>query len=279
MSSKKSNEAIGTLRIISECPVNLTELEAVAGILSELLNPIEVSLRDGIREFEKSVSDEVVSEFIGQRIVDPASRDERAEDSYMLRDFEERVLEGKARARGIPYEGGGLQKLYRRMLGGKLELLDTTVVITDRLIMTWSDDDLRYHARVVVFGFPCVVSMSGLIEAPARPKEYYLAKNALHSMGMSSIAEEALTEQFAGRYLEPGDERIPTVLRGYLLQCLFYAHMLEPFCENPDCVLFNAHWQEEMIRSQLSSGRLCKKHDEMLKGIRRGERVSWLTDK
>jgi hypothetical protein len=37
---------------------------------------------------------------------------------------------------------------------------------------------------------------------------------------------------------------------GYALQALFYYFLGEAFCENPDCRLYNAHYQSELIRSQ-----------------------------
>jgi len=39
-------------------------------------------------------------------------------------------------------------------------------------------------------------------------------------------------------------------------------------------MLYNAHWQEEMIHAQVESGRLCQKHKRMLSEIVAGERNS-----
>ncbi|HEY4705069.1 MAG TPA: DUF6775 family putative metallopeptidase, partial [Thermoplasmata archaeon] len=40
------------------------------------------------------------------------------------------------------------------------------------------------------------------------------------------------------------------------------------FCEDPDCRLFNAHWQAELIRAQVESGRLCARHRAVAARVR-----------
>ena len=247
-----------------------------AGLLKERINPIKIKVQKEHFSGESIDLDEASSAFVKLRIIDPTNRDARAIDSFALRDFEKRILHGISRARGVPYEGVGLMKLYQRLIGTIHAIPEEVIIVlTDRLIMTWSDDDLRFHARVAVFGFPSIISTSGIIEAPARPREYYLAKQALSIQGVSGI-EPILAKQFEGRYLEPDDDRTKQILRGYLLQCLFYAYNIEPFCKDKDCALFNAHWQEEMIHAQVESGKLCAKHQALLDKIKDGLPVKWL---
>ncbi len=39
----------------------------------------------------------------------------------------------------------------------------------------------------------------------------------------------------------------------------------DPFCDDRDCRLYNAHWQEEVIQAQLNSRHaFCQKHREIL---------------
>jgi hypothetical protein len=234
--------------------------DAVA-LLEELTDPMPVLVQKGFPKSKGDI-DEIAGSFVSLRLTNANKRDERAIDSFAIREFEKRVIKGDSRARGVPYEGVGLMKLYQSMIDDS----SSSVIVTDRLAMTWSDDDLRYHARVAVFGFPSVISMSGLVEAPARPKEYYFAKQAMDPKGMGA-SEGSLAEEFYGRFLESDDERTPAVLRGYLLQCLFYMNTLEPFCKKKDCMLYNAHWQEEMLHAQVESGKLCRKHEVTLKKI------------
>lgn len=277
--SRRDERSIRAIRIVSESPLNLPIIRTAIELLREIASPIEIILQEGIFLGDILQLDELLATFVQQRLVDPKKRDARAYDSFALHDFERRVLTGQARARGVPYEGEGLRKRYQKLLGKTLNPpAEICVIITDRLIMTWSEDERRYHARAVVFGLPGIISISGLVEAPARSREYYIAKRTLASMGMASGADRVLSEEFAGRYLEAEDPRFPAVLRGYLLQCLFYAHCMKPFCESKDCMLFNAHWHEEMIRAQIDSGRLCSEHESQLQRIRKGEAVGWLSN-
>jgi hypothetical protein len=264
---------IKSLRIVCESSANLKSITSAVGLLKDWTGPMKISVQKNLLSKKMASEDDAASAFVALRLIDAGKRDERAVDSFMLRDFEKRAMSGTSRARGVPYEGVGLMKLYQRLLPS-CAADDARIVITDRLIMTWSEDDLRYHARVVVFGFPSVISMSGIVEAPARPREYYFARQALDPHG-AGAADELLSEQFSGRYVETDDERMDKILRGYILQCLFYSSTLDPFCKSEDCMLFNAHWQEEMIRAQVGSGRLCEKHKKSLGRIIAGEPASW----
>jgi len=184
--------------------------------------------------------------------------------------YEERRILGMHSASGLLYEGFHLSALFQTILelsDGPLDLLP--IVLTDRLVGSFDRSDRRYHARVAIFGYPSIVSVAGVVEAPARPREYYLVRR--HYGGNGLIPEE-IAETLKGRYLEHGDPRIVECLKGYALQCLFFHAAGEPFCEEKGCRLYNAHWQEELIFAQLSSSiELCTRHEEILNSIIHGE--------
>jgi len=49
------------------------------------------------------------------------------------------------------------------------------------------------------------------------------------------------------------------------MQAVFNHLTGNPFCRNPNCRLFNAHWQEELIKAQLESEEeFCEEHREIL---------------
>jgi Probable metallopeptidase family (DUF6775) len=278
-SRRKSSKGrpIRSLSVVCESPANVSLARDAVSLLKERINPIRVKVQKECFSGEQVDLDGIATAFVKLRIVDPTNRDARAIDSFALRDFEKRTLCGISRARGVPYEAVGLMKLFQRLTSDVIDVPEkVSIILTDRLIMTWSDDDLRFHARVAVFGFPSIISTSGIVEAPARPREYYLAKQALGLQGIGGT-ESILAKQFEGRYIEPDDDRTNMILHGYLLQCLFYAHGIEPFCKDKDCVLFNAHWQEEMIHAQVESGKLCAEHGAMLDKIKDGLPVKWLS--
>ncbi len=182
--------------------------------------------------------------------------------------FELRMLEDPARkAAGVLYDAHRLDAIYRGLLRETERSLRVAhVIFTSRLFGTFEEDG-RYHARVNLCGFPSVVSTSGIVEGPARPREYYSVK-ARVAMALGSVPFEAVKEPFRGQFIDYDDPRLTEVLKGYVLQCLFYQIAGEAFCDDPRCRLFNAHWQSEVIVSQLESGDLCRRHADLAASIR-----------
>ncbi len=110
-----------------------------------------------------------------------------------------------------------------------------------------------------------------MIEAPSKPREYYLMKQKYAATGSEPPAEE-LKAAFEGRFIDYDDENMTQALKGYTLQSIFYHTTGEPFCEDKDCMLFNAHWQEEVLNAQIVSGQLCEPHEQMLDDMVEGRR-------
>jgi hypothetical protein len=165
---------------------------------------------------------------------------------------------------GIFYEG----LFYHEIISGliserELNLDHCAILFTNQLFVTWDRKDSRYHARTSLYGFPNLISLPGLVEAPAKPRAFYIKKR----MGVSV---EELKEEFEGRFIDYGDSRITEVMKGYAMQALFFHLSGEPFCEDPNCRLFNSHWQEEVLHSQLDSPyEFCPRHETILKGLRK----------
>ncbi|MEK7281374.1 MAG: DUF6775 family putative metallopeptidase, partial [Chloroflexota bacterium] len=143
------------------------------------------------------------------------------------------------------------------------------LVFTNQLLATWEGD--RHHLRVAVFGFPCLISTAGLVEAPAKPREYYLLKQQYAALGMADAAVIGLEQELQDRILRYDDPRMTEVMKGYAMQALFYHLSGDPFCADPQCRLFNAHWQEEVIAAQLKSGRFCPAHQGKIEEWQHGE--------
>ena len=78
---------------------------------------------------------------------------------------------------------------------------------------------------------------------------------------VAGVGETQAKEGLEDCFVDHGDPRLTELLKGYSMQAVFYHLVGEPFCEDRDCRLFNAHWQEEMIRAQLQSGEdFCPEH-------------------
>jgi hypothetical protein len=160
------------------------------------------------------------------------------------------------------YDGFKLQAVAGELLSEKESgLRHVHLIFTPRLFGTWDEMDHRYHARVCILGYPNLISTTGVIEAPAKPRELYRLKR--------EIKGKELKGRFRGKFIDYDDPRLTEVLKGYAMQGIFYFLTLEPFCSEPCCRLFNSHWQEEIIKAQLEGPEFCAHHEKMLQDLRK----------
>lgn len=165
---------------------------------------------------------------------------------------------------GAIYDGFRLQHAYSIMIREEESSLGNVhIVVTDRLIATYSEEDMRYHLNTVVLGYPSIVSISGIVEAPAKPRELYTLYYYYLSQGIAMSVDE-LKGIFRDRMLEHDDPRLTDAARGYIMQAVFYAMLNDsPFCSDKRCMLYNAHWQDEVIEAVMH-GQLCARHRDIL---------------
>jgi hypothetical protein len=159
------------------------------------------------------------------------------------------------------YDGFELQKILR-YLNEDNETLH--IILTNRLTCTFDEKDERYHARAVICANPAIISTTGIIEAPAKPKEYYFEVMALKAQRLD---KKLAKEKYKGKFLDYNDKRLTKVVEGYILQVIFYNITGESFCEDIECRLNNAHWQKDLLFSQLEISKLCQKHNEILANL------------
>jgi hypothetical protein len=162
-----------------------------------------------------------------------------------------------------------------RILQGALPLIPpeerTTdhlhVWVTRRLLVTYSKDDYRYHARFAVHGYPTAFSVPALRYAPAPSKQAAIAQVLLARQGLPpEMAARAVEEQFANETFDPEDPRlVSAAVVSSTLQACARAAGLEAFCTDGSCRLFNAHRKPEFLATILSHG-LCKDHKELFRG-------------
>ncbi len=174
-------------------------------------------------------------------------------------------------ATGMLYDGEYIQCLFRDLIPrNERALRFCHIIFTNQLFGSFDDTNKRYHARVSIYGFPNLISTTGIIEAPAKPREFYLLKGQLQMLGGGSYLIEEAKKALGDRILTYNDRRMTEVMKGYAMQAILYHLTGDPFCHNPDCRLFNAHWQEEVIRAQIKNGEreFCEKHELFLKKIK-----------
>jgi hypothetical protein len=167
---------------------------------------------------------------------------------------------------GVAYEGYALQELFSSLIPREEKRYSLQhIILTSRLLVTREPREGRGHARTIILGIPALISISGIVEAPALEPYTYLKLQFIRSPDLQSLfLEEERRRLGAIRY---GDERLTEVVKGYVLQAIFYHLTGEPFCSDKHCRLYNAHTQEELIEAQITSGRLCKKHEEILRKL------------
>ncbi|HEX6280956.1 MAG TPA: DUF6775 family putative metallopeptidase [Nitrososphaera sp.] len=164
------------------------------------------------------------------------------------------------------YDGFVMQKMFAEMIPtAELSLAHIHIIFTNLLTCTFSEDDWRYHGRAVICGTPSIISTTGIVEALAKPREFYLAQ-----LGGRAADNGSLKKKFAGRFIDYDDEdKITAASINYALQAIFFFITGgDPFCNNKDCRLFNAHWQEDLIH-MIEKRTLCNHHMNMANKLSR----------
>jgi hypothetical protein len=243
------------------------DIEEIAQYLGQKMGKVKIEVRgnpfvfnlpqDKIADYARKIACAKIQE-VSQKILSGQ------EPLYGEIEYEKRRILGKTRSFGILYDGFHLLRIFSEIMSREECSLEFVhIFFTNRLFATWDDSDKRYHLRTSVYGIPSIISTTGLVEAPAKPREYYLLKQQYERLG-KDLTE--LNDIFKGRFIDYEDERLTEVTKGYVMQAVFYSLTGVPFCEDKGCRLYNAHWQEEIIFAQLESGyEFCQRHTTFLK--------------
>ena len=159
------------------------------------------------------------------------------------------------------YDGFEFQKIISEFISrNKNEKNTLHIIFTNKLTCTFDENDFRYHARALIGSNPIIISTTGIIEAPAKPKQYYLDLIT----DFTKYKNDEIKEKYKGQFLEYNDSRISKIVEGYILQAIMYYETGDAFCESKECRLYNAHWQKDLLYSQLKNKKLCDKHQKNL---------------
>jgi hypothetical protein len=237
------------------------DLQKIALYLREKFDKISVDVRGPIITATSERAEFLARKLAETRVRDVMNPNLRIEPLLGEIKFERRLLlDSRLRLTGVLYDGFRLQAVVRELLPiEELNIEHAHIVFTNRLFGTFDQGDGRYHAHVSVYGFPSLISTTGIVEAPAKPKEYYVLRQGYGALGVMAPIEE-LKQKFQGRFIDYDDERLTEVMKGYVMQALFYHIIGEPFCNDKRCRLFNARWQEEVLEAQLSQPEFCERH-------------------
>ena len=218
------------------------------------------ALRSRTGQEKERIISETALHMARLKVRDVSKKDVRVDPLKPEIDYERRNLtKSTDRTCGVIYEGFNLQQLYWSFIDPReRNLHHLHLVITNQLFATWDTSNHRYHARVSIYGLPTLLSTSGMVEAPAKPRDYYLRRH---------LGEDVheLKEHFKESCIDYRDPRLTDVLKGYAAQALFYYLLGYPFCEDRNCRLFNAHRQSELLQAQLFSPyAFCARHRAVL---------------
>ncbi|MBI5183394.1 MAG: hypothetical protein HY999_03420 [Nitrospinae bacterium] len=275
MSTK--NKIPSFIHIYGKGSIKNPNLDILASEISDRVPGIGIDIREDIFSYlfslieegkRRDMVDSLARMLAGIRVLDPAKKGLNPDPIYGEIDYERRkILNQSSSSIGVFYDGfelGGI--LYSIIPKGEQNLRHLHIIFTNQLFATWDENDLRYHTRVAIYGVLSIISITGMVEAPAKPREYYLARR-FYTRDQLSLTE--FKRGIGERFIEYDDKRMTDVMKGYIMQSLFYYLIGSPFCEDRSCRLFNAHWQEEVINAQLDGDHeYCETHRRILDKVR-----------
>ncbi|MCH7877401.1 MAG: hypothetical protein IIA20_04115 [Thaumarchaeota archaeon] len=236
-------------------------LEKLEKFIREIFS-IEIETRENIFQYSRENISEKIA---GCRIFDLKKPFKKHNPSAEAIQIEKENKDMSEREEMTLYDGFEFHKVITELIPINENKRDTlNIIFTNKLTCTFDENDFRYHARALIGSNPTIISTTGMIEAPAKPKQYYLDL-------MTNFSEKRVKEikkKYKGEFLEYHDSRISEITEGYLLQAIIYYETGEAFCEHRDCRLFNAHWQKDLFFSQLENKRFCKKHQGILNELK-----------
>ncbi len=248
-----------TIYLYNEIPKNELDLSQIKTDISKYCPFIKLIIRPGFIDYfystklVESIAGAWNSELSAERGIDSS------EENRIF--YEKKAAESPDNISSkVIYNGWELLSLLQIQIQHKESSLNNLhLFLTPRLLITPSQKDDRLHARTIIAGAVSIVSSSGLVEAPARPAEYYLLERLYLSMGQK-LSEEEINTRFKGQFLGCHDPRLTQIIKGYIFQAIAYRFLGEGFCNDAACCLFNAHYQKEMLAAQLKESIFCSYH-------------------
>lgn len=166
------------------------------------------------------------------------------------------------------FHGPSLQAVLHLLIPQEeSQLSDLHLVLTNLRVGQWPNAEEPFRLTPALFGEPNLISLTSLLEGPEPSREYQFLRTQMAMFGLEEGLEE-VEDRFAPRMLAEGDPRLNEVVKGMLLQALYYRLFGEAFCPDPACRLHNATTQEEILEGQTGPHAvLCERHRQWLWAI------------
>ena len=252
--------SISRIYLYDDPSVENLKLSEIADYLKEKFGPIPIDRRGQLLAADSIDVESLAKGLARAKVRDLAEPNQKFEPLHGEIEFEKKLLKNpRSKLFGILHDGVKLQDIFWELISEhERDLSHIHIVFTNRLFGTWDENDRRYHARTSIYGFPSIISTTGIVEAPAKPREFYLEQQ------LTGLPTEVLKEKFRGRFIDYDDERMTEIIKGYVMQAIFYHIASSPFCDKIYCKLYNSHWQEEVLEAQLKQPEFCERHEKML---------------
>jgi hypothetical protein len=146
-------------------------------------------------------------------------------------------------------------------------LSDLHLSLTNLRLGLWPAPDQPFRLAPAIFGAPNLLSLTSLLEGPQAPREYEFLRVQMAMFGLEE-GLEVVEDRFAPSLLAEADPRLNEVVKGLLLQAVFYRLFGEAFCPDPGCRLYNATTHEALLAAQTAPhAGLCPRHREWLRAL------------
>ena len=163
------------------------DLGEIAGYLGEQLEGINVDIRNTCpEEALAKLPSRDKGEFLGllgeklarAKVADINNKDAALEPLPAEIEYEKNYLAGSSsQSTGILYDSFELIPLYASLIPEEeFNFAHCHIIFSNRLFGTWGENEKRFHARVSAYSFPSIISTSGIVEARAKRKEFFLKR-------------------------------------------------------------------------------------------------------
>ncbi len=249
---------ISKIILYDEPTVPEIQIEKIKKFITDTFQ-IETEVKEN---FFRTAEDKILEKIATIRVFDLKKQFKKHNPTQEGYQIEKKNIDMSGKDTMTLYDGFELQNI----ISENISITDNElhVIFTNKLTVTFDNDDFRYHARAIIISNPTIISTTGIIEAPAKPKQYYLDL-------MTNFSEDKINEvkeKYKGEFLEYHDSRLNEIVEGYLLQAIVYYETGEAFCKDRECRLFNAHWQKDLFYSQIESKKICDRHLQIISKFR-----------
>jgi hypothetical protein len=131
------------------------------------------------------------------------------------------------RPAGLFYDGGCWVTIHSELIQSDEKNLEHChIVFTDQVLLVWTKSAARYQVIVPVLGFPGFISVAGVIDGSTKQERSCAGQR-------SGVELTGRAKNLAEEYLGNGWRRTEEIVKGYVLQILFYHITGRPFRKNP----------------------------------------------